>query len=53
MPISVVCLFVICVKTETISFVPCHIMIAEQNIDVILSMCNMYKQLLHCYTPNS
>ena len=41
------------VKTETISFDPCNIMIAEQNIDVILSMCNIYKNLLHCYTPNS
>ena len=35
------------------SFGPCNIMIAEQNIDVILSMFNIYKQLLHCYTPNS
>ena len=35
------------------SFGPCNIIIAQQNIDVILSMCNIYKQLLHCYTPNS
>ena len=41
------------VKMETISFGPCNIMISEQNIDVILSICNTYKQLLHCYTPNS
>ena len=40
-------------KLETISFGPCNISIAQQNIDVILSMCNIYKQLLHCYTPNS
>ena len=26
---------------------PCNIMIAQQNIDVILSMRNIYKQLLH------
>ena len=40
-------------KSETISFGPCIIMIAQHNNDVILSMCNIYKQLLHCYTPNS
>ena len=40
-------------KTETISFGPCNIMIAEQNINVILLMCNIYKHLLHYYTPNS
>ena len=43
----------ICVKSETVSFGPCNIMIAQENIDVILSMCNIYKQLLHCYTHNS
>ena len=42
----------ICEKSETISFGPCNIMIAQQNIDVILSMCNLYKQLLNCYTSN-
>ena len=41
------------VKSETISFGPCNIMIAEQSIDVILSICNIFKQLLHCYTPSS
>ena len=29
---------------KTISFGPCNIMIAQQNLDVILSMCNIYKQ---------
>ena len=43
----------ICIKSDTISFGPCNIIIAQQNIDVILSMCNIYKQLLHCYTHNS
>ena len=37
---------------KQLAFGPCNIMIAQQNIDVILSMCNLYKQLLHCYTPN-
>ena len=40
-------------KSETITFGPWNIIIAQQYIDVILSMCNKYKQLLHCYTPNS
>ena len=39
-------------KSETISFGPCNIMIAEQNIDAMLSICIKYKQLVH-YTPNS
>ena len=43
----------ICEKSETISFSPCNIMIAQHNNDVILSMCNVYKQMLQCYTPNS
>ena len=34
----------ICEQSKTISFGPCNIMIAQQNIDVILSMCNTYKQ---------
>ena len=40
-------------KSETISFGLWNIMIAQQNIDVILSMRNIYEQLLHCYTPSS
>ena len=43
----------ICEKSKTISFGPCNKMIAQQNIDAMVSMCNIYKQLLHCYTPNS
>ena len=42
-----------CEKLETISFGPCNIMIAQQNIALIVSMCNIYKQLLHGYSPNS
>ena len=44
----------VCEKSETISFGSCNIIVvAQQNINVILSMCNIYKQSLHCYTPNS
>ena len=32
----------ICEKSKTISFGPCNIMIAQQIIDVILSLCNIY-----------
>ena len=37
--------FYFCETSGTIQFGPCNIMIAQQNIDVILSICNKYKQL--------